>query len=97
MASNRGDKDAKTTTVPKKKLILSKPPAESNVDNNEKKPIDIESMLYLLKKLSNEVVDFNKNARESTSKKKLFRSIQGKVITPLKPPEPSNLNLICTK
>jgi hypothetical protein len=63
----------------KKPLLLTKPP--------EKEPKDLDSVVKLVKKLSNEVVDLKKNVGEGSSKNKYFFPFFKKMDNPPKPPE----------
>jgi hypothetical protein len=53
----------------------------------------MESVLHLVKKLSNEIVDLKKNSGEGTSNLRTFRPFYRKAITSPKPPKPTNFNL----
>jgi hypothetical protein len=58
LVGNPGGEDNKVVVVGKKPLILTKP--------IEKEPIDLECLLKLVKKLSNEIFDLKKKFGEGT-------------------------------
>jgi hypothetical protein len=62
-----------TKAAGKKPLLLTKPP--------EKEPKDLDSVVKLVKNLSNEVVDLKKNVGEGSSKRNLFIHSLRRMIT----------------
>jgi hypothetical protein len=74
-----------TKLVGKKPLLLTKPP--------EKEPKDLDNMVKLVKKLSNEVVYLKKNIGEGSSKPRPFHPFFKRNENPPKPPEVPSLTL----
>jgi hypothetical protein len=73
-----------TKSVGKKPLLLTKPP--------DKESKDIDSVVKMVKKLSNEVVDLKKNVGEGSSKLKNFLPFFKKPYNPPQPPEPPHMD-----
>jgi hypothetical protein len=69
----------------KKPLLLTKPP--------EKEPKDIDSVVKLVKKLSNEVVDLKKNVGEGSSRPRTFHPFFKRNDNPPRPPEAPQIAL----
>jgi hypothetical protein len=73
-----------TKSAGKKPFMLAKPP------NKESK--DIENVIKMVKKLSNEVVDLKKNVGEGSSKPQNFLPFFKRPDSPPKPPEPPHMD-----
>jgi hypothetical protein len=69
----------------KKPLLLIKP--------IDQKPTDLDSVLKLVNKLSNEVVDLKRNVSKGSSHRKPFRDFYRKTNNQPKPPKYSNPNM----
>jgi len=67
------------TSLGKKHLLLMKPP--------EREPKDLENIVKLVKKLSNEVVNIKNNSKEGTSRPRPFHPFFKRNDNPPKPPK----------
>jgi hypothetical protein len=68
----------------KKPFLLTKPP--------DKESKDIDNVVKMVKKLSNEVVDLKKNVGEGSSKPRTFRPFFKKPDNLPQPPEPPHMD-----